>query len=211
MTNDNESKDCILVVDDEEVVFMAIRDSLEDDYDLVYAENGEKGIEYIEEYAPALVILDYKMPKMNGADFLRSVQPSPDDPFSIIVLTGHARGQEIAECFDLGITAFLRKPFNVHELKGLVRQSIRLKQAEELLREKKYLEVALNTVAAIRNEVQDGMSRIALLRQRLAVLDGVNDEMLEIFDSGVSQITSVMEKAATIQKVLLSEAGGDTT
>ncbi|QWR76473.1 histidine kinase dimerization/phosphoacceptor domain -containing protein [Candidatus Magnetomonas plexicatena] len=125
----------ILVLDDEQVVIEAIKKHLRDSgYKIYSAKNGKEGLRLYSEVKPMLVILDLKMPVMDGIEFLENLQLSPDDPASVIVLTGHGSDEDMQRCFDLGIGAFLHKPFNVYELKGLVKHSIALKQVGENLR-----------------------------------------------------------------------------
>lgn len=206
MNDEIKLKHRILVVDDEEVVFKAISDSLMGEYDLIYAENGEKGIKLLEESSPDLVLLDYRMPGIDGAEFLRRVQLSSDDPFSVIVLTGHARGQEIAECFDLGITSFLRKPFNVYELNGLVKQSLRFKESEKKLREKRDLEIALQTIRTVSFEVRDSLNCFVLLRDKIVEYEGENSVEIDFFNKGFDRILSYIND---IDGVCSSWSGGD--
>ncbi len=122
------SDNSILIVDDEEVIRELISDTLENfGYELFLAENGQKGYELFVKHNPILIILDLKMPVMDGIEFLRHVKLSPASPFSVIVLTGHGDNEDIKTCFHLGVYAFQRKPFNIHEFKGLVKHSVSLK------------------------------------------------------------------------------------
>ena len=138
------NKDKILVVDDEPLIFDSIEDTVGDDYQVYHAENGAVGLKMYAEYQPILIILDIRMPVMDGFEFLKRIGVSANDPHSIIVLSGHAVGSDISTCYDMGITAFLRKPFNVFELKGLVKQCILAKkQYQSLLQEKRYIRAIL--------------------------------------------------------------------
>lgn len=118
------TKKRILVVDDDLGVFETIQTCLEENYELFHANNGREGLDMYKKIDPALVILDIRMPVMNGAEFLEKICITPDDLFSVIVLTGHTSGAEIERLFNMGITAFLRKPFDFFELKGQVKQCI---------------------------------------------------------------------------------------
>ncbi|MBF0519031.1 MAG: response regulator [Nitrospirae bacterium] len=134
--NMQESEDIrILVLDDEQIVIEAIKKHLRDSgYKIYSAKNGKEGIRLYSEIKPMLIILDLKMPVMDGIEFLEKLHLSPGDPASVIVLTGHGSDEDMQRCFELGIGAFLHKPFNVYELKGLVKHSITLKQVGENLR-----------------------------------------------------------------------------
>ena len=125
----------ILIVDDEEIVHESIEDALEDeaDYTFIRAYNGAEGLELHNEHHPSLIILDLRMPKMTGLQFLENLQIKPEDPFSVIVLTGHGNAEDMEKCYDLGIRTFLRKPFNIKELRSLVQSCINLKKVETKL------------------------------------------------------------------------------
>ncbi|MEO5356867.1 MAG: response regulator [Nitrospirae bacterium YQR-1] len=125
----------ILVLDDEQVVVEAIKRHLKDSgYQIHSAKNGKEGLRLFYKIKPILVILDLKMPVMDGIEFLEYLQLTPEDPASVIVLTGHGSDEDMQRCFELGIGAFLHKPFNLYELKGLVKHSISLKQVEQNLK-----------------------------------------------------------------------------
>ena len=128
-------KDKILIVDDEEILHESIIDALEDeeDYEIVSAYNGQEGLKLVKEQNPVLIILDLRMPVMDGIEFLRQLEVKTDDPYSIVVLTGHGDTEEMETTYDLGIRSFLRKPFNIYELRSLVESCISLKKAEKML------------------------------------------------------------------------------
>ena len=126
----------ILVIDDETVVRDSVRDCLEGErYELIFAENGKEGLQLFFDHNPVLVILDLIMPFMNGVEFLEHIKLSPSGPHTVIVLTAYGKDEDIEKCFNLGVSAFQRKPFNFYELIGLVKHSMELKQAEEKLKE----------------------------------------------------------------------------
>ncbi|MEO5341401.1 MAG: response regulator [Magnetococcus sp. MYC-9] len=122
------SGDVILVVEDERLIFEAIEETLGDAYVLHHAKEGVAGLRMYEQLRPILVILDLHMPVMDGFAFLKRIQITPQSPCSVIVLSGHGIGQDASACYKLGVTAFLRKPFDVFELKSLVEQSILAKK-----------------------------------------------------------------------------------
>ena len=122
------NRDTILVVDDETLIFDSIEDTLADNYLLYHAENGAVGLQLLAEHQPILIILDLNMPVMDGFEFLKRIGVTAKGPYAVIVLSGHAVGLDIRSCYEMGITSFLRKPFNIYELKGLVEQCISSKK-----------------------------------------------------------------------------------
>ena len=83
------------------------------------AADGLAGIEAIRMFAPDIVVLDWEMPMLNGAEMVRIVRspgvfPQPDVP--IIMLTGHVERWRIVEATRLGVHEFLKKPVSGNAL-----------------------------------------------------------------------------------------------
>jgi len=128
----SERKPKVLVIDDEPLVLKAMEIALANEgYDLYFADDGKKGLEVFHKEAPQLIFLDLKMPRMNGYEFLKAVQPGADSPFTIVVITGHGENRDIERCYEMGIDFFLRKPLSLIEICGLAKRCIHLKELEK--------------------------------------------------------------------------------
>lgn len=135
-------KNKILIIEDEKAVRKTVHESLkEEGYELLFAENGKEGLELFHAHCPVLIILDLKMPVMDGIEFLERIKSSPSGLYSVIVLTGHGTDEDVEQCFNRGVSAFIRKPFNFFELNGLVRNCVALKRnEEEVIKHRDHLE-----------------------------------------------------------------------
>jgi two-component system chemotaxis response regulator CheY len=105
----------VLVVDDNQYMRKVIRNLLTSIgvKNIHEAADGIAGLEAIRMFAPNLVILDWEMPLLNGAELVRIVRspgafPVPDVP--IIMLTGHGQRWRVVEAAGLGVNEFLKKP-----------------------------------------------------------------------------------------------------
>jgi two-component system, chemotaxis family, chemotaxis protein CheY len=105
----------VLVIDDNQYMRKVIRNILTSIgvKNVHEAVDGVSGLEAIRTQAPSLVILDWEMPLLNGAELVRIVRspgvfPVPDVP--IIMLTGHGQRWRVVEAANLGVNEFLRKP-----------------------------------------------------------------------------------------------------
>ena len=114
----------ILVVDDElgsaEVLSLILE---EEGYRAFNAVNGQLALIQARDVVPDLVIVDYMMPLMNGAEFTRALRADPQFANTRIILNSGLPEATIADQFD-GYDAFLRKPFEVERLLELVEQFI---------------------------------------------------------------------------------------
>jgi CheY-like chemotaxis protein len=105
----------VLVVDDEYYMRKVVRTLLMSiGVRTVYeAPDGPAGLEQIRSTAPDVVIVDWQMPGLDGAGFVRIVRspetfPFPDVP--IIMLTGHGERSRVIEAIQIGVNEFLLKP-----------------------------------------------------------------------------------------------------
>jgi CheY-like chemotaxis protein len=113
----------ILLVDDDEDVRSTIRRGLvELGYPVVEAENGASALEIAREGNIQLVILDYQMPDMDGAETAREIAAvDPDLP--IIFSTGHAALRALRNAAGEGVSV-LEKPFTLAELDALIKETL---------------------------------------------------------------------------------------
>ncbi len=105
----------VLIVDDNQYMRKVVRNLLVNlgVKNIHEAGDGIAGLEAIRMFAPDVVILDWEMPLLNGAELVRIVRspgvfPVPDVP--IIMLTGHVERWRVVEATRLGINEFLKKP-----------------------------------------------------------------------------------------------------
>ena len=106
----------ILVIDDEQ----SIRDLLNTllrrkGYDVVLAESGRKGLELFRRERPDVVVLDLKMPGMDGLTVLQQVR-SLDLRQPVIVLTGAGTAEAEQQVRALEVTEYVEKEFSLHHL-----------------------------------------------------------------------------------------------
>jgi CheY-like chemotaxis protein len=118
----------ILVVDDDNDVRAMIKRALQElGYPVAEASNGPLALAFFEEQKPLLVILDYMMPGMDGAEVARRITSiDPDVP--IVFSTGHGalRALRSAAGEDVSI---LEKPFALSELSALIEEKLSQRRA----------------------------------------------------------------------------------
>ena len=113
----SEASFTLLIVDDEPNVIKSVKRLLfETDYKILTAESGEKGLTMFEGNEIDLVISDYRMPGMNGVEFLREVRERYPDTIRLI-LSGYADVAAVVEAINDGqVYKFISKPWNDQEL-----------------------------------------------------------------------------------------------
>ena len=112
----------ILVVDDQlgvrRLLFETFR---EDQHEVEMASNGEEAVLLLKTFKPDLIMMDMKMPGMNGIETLRQIR-SLDQRVGVIMMTAYGDAQNMEQAKDLGILHYLGKPFDLFDLRERVRE-----------------------------------------------------------------------------------------
>lgn len=121
----------IIVIDDEKNIREGIKRSLEyEGYEVVIAEDGQKGIDEIYKGGIDLIITDLKMPEKSGEEVLKTIQAF-DNTIPIIILTGHGNVQTAVEMMRLGAYDFLTKPFNLDKMILIIARALENKKLKQ--------------------------------------------------------------------------------
>ncbi|MBT5856523.1 sigma-54-dependent Fis family transcriptional regulator [bacterium] len=114
----------ILLIDDEESILASVIGVLSaDDYQVTGALNGKLGLKHFSQSPPSLVIVDYKMPEMNGIEFIKAAKSiAPEVP--IIVMTAHGDKDLSIQFIKEGAYRYIEKPFDLEEFKLTVKDAI---------------------------------------------------------------------------------------
>lgn len=116
----NERTPRLLLVDDDRAHRFMLREVLADrDFEILCAENGSEALDILSREQVDLILLDMRMPVMDGLETLRSMQVE-HILVPTIVLTAHADLQDAVEAMKLGARDYLRKPIDITQLHELL-------------------------------------------------------------------------------------------
>lgn len=113
----------VLVAEDEESNYELVRIVLQNRYRLLRAHNGIEAVTINEDEKPDLILMDIRMPEMDGLDATRIIKEIDSDT-PIIALSAYAFEENIREAMAAGCDAFLAKPFRVEDLIETVQKHI---------------------------------------------------------------------------------------
>lgn len=131
----------ILVVDDISVNIEAVKSILSvymPEYEIITAQSGKDGLELAHKELPEVILLDYLMPKMNGFEVCEKLKES-EKTKKIPVLMVSALGDSPnvrTQGLIAGADAFISKPFDIREFVALIKVMLRIKNAEDQLRQR---------------------------------------------------------------------------
>jgi pilus assembly protein CpaE len=108
----------VLLIDDEQFYFKLLQKSLRDaEYTLEYAKSGSEGLTKIPSFEPELLIVDLKLPELDGFEILKRLRRDPKFSYiPVIVITSQDELSEKLKAFELGADDYLVKPFEPEEL-----------------------------------------------------------------------------------------------
>ncbi len=102
----------ILVAEDEDIGRFTISLMLENEYELVFAENGREAIDKSSAENPDLILMDVVMPDIDGFEAFEEIRKH-NDQVKIIAVTGRTLDNEIQAIIDIGFDDYISKPIDV--------------------------------------------------------------------------------------------------
>ncbi|GAG95642.1 unnamed protein product [marine sediment metagenome] len=132
----------ILLVDDESHVLELLSVALEDEgYRILTANNGRKALDQLKKEEPQVVVLDIRMPDLDGVEVLRQIKEI-NKATSVIMMTAYGAMDTVVKAMQLGAYDYLTKPLDLKKVKVLIRRAL---EAQELTRE----------IASLRSELKE--------------------------------------------------------
>jgi len=136
-------KDKVLIVDDEPKICSILSALLtKSGYGVKVANSGEAGLNIYEKFQPAVVLLDLKMPGIDGMQVMDILNKRFNADSKVIIMTAHGEVRSAVEAMKKGAFDYLQKPFDNDELLAIISRAVevvklkhRVKQLEDQLEE----------------------------------------------------------------------------
>lgn len=123
----------LLLVDDEEEFVKALAERLQmRDLSSDTVHDGEEALSFVEDKEPDVMVLDLKMPGINGMDVLRRVRKAYPK-IQVIILTGHGTEKDEEEARRLGAFEYLEKPVSLDVLIKKLKEAYRRKMEDAMV------------------------------------------------------------------------------
>jgi two-component system response regulator AtoC len=168
----------ILIVDDERLIRQSLVKRLgEEGYEVISADNGKAAISLVEEDAPELVVLDLKLPDLNGIEVLKRLREI-DNNLTVLIITAYGSIDTAIAAIRSGAYDYLTKPFDLETILLSVRQAL---EASNLKREVAYFRRQTNVrfglhrmvgESPVMGEVRQKISQIARSEASTVLLEG---------------------------------------
>lgn len=107
----------ILIAEDEESNFLLLKTILKRHCNILHAKTGKELLEIYKEQHADLILMDIKMPEMNGIDALKEIRKF-DTEIPVIMQSAYAFENDMESARQAGSNGFITKPINIKELKA---------------------------------------------------------------------------------------------
>jgi two-component system, response regulator, stage 0 sporulation protein F len=114
----------ILIVDDQYGIRILLNEVFQKEgYTTFQAANGVQALDIVQKHAPDLVLLDMKIPGMDGIEILKRIKEINQD-IRVIIMTAYGELDMIQETKELGAIMHFAKPFDIDELRAAVKKHL---------------------------------------------------------------------------------------
>ena len=152
----------ILIVDDEQSYRQLLSLVFESDGHTVRtAMNGRQALESLQAEPADVIISDVKMPDIDGIEMLRAIRETLPD-LGVVLMTAFASVETAREAFKLGADDFIQKPFDVEELKLIVKKTL---EKQALIDENRAFKRAQRERGSVKNIIGNSPKMLANPRE----------------------------------------------
>ena len=170
----------ILIIDDDKSLLESYTVLLEDEFQVYTAESGETGLDLLRHEDVHLVLLDIRLPGIDGMEVLRRIK-ALDENVDVIMITAVKNVRVAVEAIKLGAYDYIVKPFEIDEMLSLLRRTL---EHQSLLREVLYLRSEVDRYVEMGNIV----GRSPKMRQIYDLISRVADTNATVLISGESGV-----------------------
>jgi len=194
--NDSDSRNTILVIDDNKDIRDFLCDKLSVHFNVLLAQDGKEGLDTIAEHTPDLIVCDVKMPVMDGLEFTQQIRADINlSHLPIILLTAHPSDSLQIESSESGADEYIMKPFNFRYLLSRINKLI--EQREMLYR--RFSEAATKETTIVEEEEEHPF---------MAILEDILERKAQDFSFSIEDIMSELNLSrSNIYKKIKDVAG----
>lgn len=152
-------KEKILIIDDEMAPRESIRMVLKDRYAVSTAAGALEGLQYISQEPVDLVVMDIKMPKMDGITALQEIKKSYPDT-EVVLLTAYASLETARDAIRFGAFDYLLKPFDRNDILQVVEKGLARRRSNTVLKQER--DILMDRASYLEKQVSEARSNIMM-------------------------------------------------
>ena len=200
----------VLVVDDTAEMRKLLGELLHEEFHVLFARDGQEGLELAQREHPDLILSDVMMPRMDGQEFCRRVKQDPATahiPF--VMLTAKAELAMKIDGLNSGADDYVSKPFNEKELKARIRSLVKLRGLhQDLDHRNRELETAYNELRALQARLVQS-EKMSSLGQLIAGLAHEINNSINAVYNGIKPLSVCTQRLERLITETLNAPGAE--
>lgn len=173
----------VMIIDDDDAICAILKDVLEiEGYDVSYSLTGEEGVKRYMEELPSVLLLDLRLPGMDGLQVLKEVI-SFDPDAVVIMITGYGSVDSAVGAIRMGATDYLQKPLSNDEITYKIETALRNKS---LMKELNYLKEYINKRFSMDSIIRESESMVAAV-EMLQKISSYDKPLLIVGEPGTGK------------------------
>ncbi|WP_072403699.1 hybrid sensor histidine kinase/response regulator transcription factor [Flaviramulus basaltis] len=197
----DDNKKVVLLIDDNSDILAYLKELLEEEYNLIFASDGEEGLNKALEYIPDIIISDIMMPKINGIELCSTLKKTMETThIPVILLTAKGNSDTIKKGYEEGAYDYIVKPFSSQLLKVRIKNILgnRKKLRKYFLKETKIPSNLSKNKSKILEQEQEFIHKLESI-----ILGLINNDSIDV--NMVAQ--SIKMNRATLSRKLKAVTG----
>lgn len=196
----------ILVIDDDKIIRERLEKLLNlEGYQVFIAEGGRRGLDIFRKEKPDIVLLDLKMPGMDGIEVLKEIKKGPKKSTGaeVIMITGHGAVESAIEALKIGAFEYIQKPIEFDELEIQIKKALEKQQMQRKIDEQG-LEAVKDMIVTYNHEMNQPLTAIQgyldFLKDKLKK-DEENYKILKTMQEQISRMVKTLNRIKSLDKI----------
>lgn len=202
---------CILIVDDERMIRRLMRRVFQNEYEVIFAENGAEALTVLAEQVVDLVLLDVTMPGMDGFDVLAQIRSDPRTAdLPVILISALQNNSNVVRGLQSGANDYITKPLDTAVVRARVGTQLALKRAADQRKQiiaqlKSTQEMQESFTRIVSHDLKGPLTNIRMAQFMLRDILRDNDEAKHILDNMDVTLNGMIELIRTFLDAMDSQ------
>jgi len=158
-----EKRHILIVEDEAHTKYLLERLFVVNNFEVLCAENGVDALNTMATFKPEIILADWRMPEMDGAELCKRIKTNPDlKHIYFIILTAKTSTHEKVIGLDTGADDYITKPFENEELLARVRSGLRIYDLQQEIRQLEHEKALIEMAATLGHQMNNPLSAISI-------------------------------------------------